>query len=97
MKHAARALLIGTAVALVFFGTSYASSALGLRSLSRLLYWQGWWLQSFLPCLSVGTASAPVCEGTPLSLVAFFAGIPFGVVLYSIVAFVLLAAQRKKA
>ena len=37
----------------------------------------------------------PMCEGTPLNLVVFFLGLPFGVVLYSLVAYAILLARGR--
>lgn len=95
MKRGTQALTIGTLVTLASFGASYAASAFGSLSPSRLLYWQGWWLQTFLPCLNLGTPEKPMCEGTPLNLVVFLLGLPFGVILYSLIAFAILSAKRQ--
>ena len=93
MKRGTQAFTIGTLVTFASFGASYAASACSLLWLSHLLYWQGWWLQTFLPCLNVGSPEKPMCEGTPLNLVVSFLGLPFGVVLYSLVAYAILWAR----
>ena len=97
MKYSIKVLAVGTIITLSTFGFSYVASELKLIKLSHILYWQGWWLQTFIPCLNIGTAENPACEGTPLNLVVFFLGIPFGIILYSLLAHGALFIWRRRA
>ncbi|HLF96747.1 MAG TPA: hypothetical protein VI457_06365 [Methylococcaceae bacterium] len=62
MKNGVKSLIAGTCVTASTFGLSYVASVLKLIWLSHILYWQGWWLQTFIPCLNIGTAENPICE-----------------------------------
>ena len=95
MKLGIKALAIGTLVTFSSFGASWAASTTSLLWFAHFLYWQGWWLQTFLPCLNVGSPANPICEGTPLNLVVFVLGLPFGVILYSLVAYVALSIRQR--
>jgi hypothetical protein len=97
MKNSINSLTIGTVITLSTFCFSYAASTSKFIGLSHVLYWQGWWLQTFIPCLNIGTAENPFCEGTPLNLVVFFLGIPFGIVLYSLLAFGVISIWNRRA
>jgi hypothetical protein len=97
MKLSTKSLAIGALAAFSSFAMSYAAHAFSLVGLSRVLYWQGWWLQqAFIPCLNIDTSERPLCEGSPLNLVVFFLGLPFGVVLYSLVALGALAIWGRR-
>jgi hypothetical protein len=96
MKISIKSLIIGTVVTFISLGFSYVASVFKLVELSHILYWQGWWLQTFLPCLNIGNLDDPGCEGTPLNFIVFILGIPFGIFLYSLVAFVLLSVWIRR-
>lgn len=57
---------------------------------SKIAYWQGWLLQSLVPAVNIGTLEHPFFEATPLHFLAFFAGLPVGVIIYTAIAYVLL-------
>ena len=95
MKFIKQSLAIGSVGTLGSFALSYAASSLGFGGAAHLLYWQGWWLQGFLACSNVGSPERPLCEGTPLNLVVFMLGLPFGIVLYTLVALVILVACKR--
>lgn len=97
MKNSVKSLIVGTFITVSTFGFSYVASVLKLIGLSHILYWQGWWLQTFIPCLNIGTAENPVCEGTPLNLVVFLLGIPFGIILYSLLAYGVISFWSRRA
>jgi hypothetical protein len=97
MKLTARSIAIGIFITLVLLGFSYIASAFGFTQIAHILYWQGWGLQFLVPCLNIGTVEKPFCEGSPLDVIAFFAGIPLGFVLYSVAAYFTLLARRHHA
>ena len=80
-----RAIAIGVGITLALFGLSYLAATTGHSQLSAVFYWQGWGLQVLVPAPNIGTSEQPLYEATPLHLVAFFAGLPLGVVIYSVV------------
>lgn len=80
------ALVIGVAVTLVLFGLGFMFSEDNL-DLSLALYWQAWLMQSAIPCAEMGTPPAPLCESVPVNAVVFWAGIPVGIVIYTLLAY----------
>ena len=96
MKIGIQSLAIGIFISIGSFVVSYGASAMKLTELSHILYWQGWWLQEFIPCLNIGSAESPICEGTSLNIIVFFLGIPFGIILYALLAFTVLSVWRRR-
>ena len=94
MKNIVGSVAWGSVATFAGMALSYAAHLLDLARLSRAFYWQGWWLQRFLACSNIGTPERPLCEGTPLNLVVFALGIPFGVVLYASIAYIVLSRCR---
>ena len=97
MKLIAQSIAVGIFITLVLFGLSYFANAFGFTQFSNVLYWQGWGLQSLVPCIEIGTVEKPFCEGSPLNVVAFFAGVPLGFVLYSVAVYIFLSARGHHA
>ena len=86
-----RVLTSGTlGILLTVFGFVAACAARG-TCLARVFYWQGYLLAHWLPAPNIGTADRPLYEATPIHVMAFFMGIPVGVVVYSVLAFAILA------
>ena len=96
-KLLTKSIAFGILATFAAFGASWTALEMGFTSLGNVLYWQGWWLQSFLPCLNAGTPERPMCEGTPVNPIVFYLGLPFGIVLYSLVALVLLLVKKRNA
>jgi hypothetical protein len=94
-KHALLALLAGTGITLVLLGSSWFAYDRGQTKVSRVLYWQGAALQTLAPHPNLGTAEDPIYEGTPVDAVFYFAGIPAGIFVYSLLAFVFLRYARR--
>lgn len=92
MKTSIAALLIGTAVALVLFGLGYAAAEAQALTLSYALYWQAWLLYQLLPCTDLN----PLCESRRAAMITFYAGIPVGIVLYSLAAYGVLSWLRRR-
>jgi hypothetical protein len=95
-KHALLALLAGTGITLVLFALSWFAYDRGQTGLSRVLYWQGAALQTLAPRVNVGgTAEHPIYEGTPVDAALYFAGIPLGICVYSLLALVFIRYARR--
>jgi hypothetical protein len=60
----------------------------GLTTATRFLDWPNGVLQSLVPCNPVGAPEKPLCEGSSLNLLAYFASWPVGATIYSIVAYI---------
>ena len=86
IKRFVLALVSSVAVTLGLFGLAFVCAG-SHEQLARILYWQGYSLQSLIPAPNIGTAEHPLYEGTPAHMVAFFAGIPVGVIIYFMVIF----------
>jgi hypothetical protein len=95
MKRALISAVIGIAVTALGLALAYVAYSSDEPDLACIFYWQGWLLQEITPSPNLGTPSHPVYEGTPLHVVAFFAGIPVGIVLYALAAFAVLSLIRK--
>lgn len=91
MKPLTTALLIGTAITLVLFGLGYFAAEAGAMNLSYGLYWQAWGLYQLLPCTDIN----PMCESQRAGMIVFYAGIPVGIVVYSLAAWAVLAWRRR--
>jgi hypothetical protein len=93
MKRENRNLLLAlvAAIAVTFglLGGAYVTSE-SHEAIARALYWQGYWLQSLVPAPNIGTAEHPLYEATPVHVVAFFAGIPLGILVYYLIALAVL-------
>lgn len=87
MKRSIKALLIGTAITLILFTLGYLAAANQAETLSYALYWQAWGLYQFLPCTYYAVVEGFLCENERAAMITFYAGIPVGIVVYSLVAF----------
>lgn len=96
MKTVLQSLVIGAFVTLGLFGFAYLAVLMGYTELSYFFYWQGSWLQGFVPCNEVGTALYQTCEITRGHVIAFYAGLPFGAVLYAVPAYVILLVLKRR-
>lgn len=96
MKIAGKSFVIGTLITLVLFGLGYLAVQQNQTDLSYILYWQGWCLGMLMPCNNVGTIYFPVCEQTVWHVLAFYAGIPLGILVYSALAYFGLALFRRR-
>lgn len=96
MKTVATALLIGTAATLVLFGLGYVAAQAEAMSLSYVFYWQAWLLYQLLPCAHFDFAEGFLCENQRAAMVTFYAGLPLGILLYSLAAWGALAWRRRR-
>jgi hypothetical protein len=83
------ASVASAAVTLGLFGGAYTASDSN-EHLSRVLYWQGYWLQSLVPAANIGSDEHPLYEANPMHMLAYFVGLPVGFMLYFLVALVTL-------
>ena len=63
--------------------------------IGRLFYWQGYLLQDLVAAPNLGTTDHPHYEATPVHLIAFIFGIPFGILVYSSLSYVVLSLVQK--
>lgn len=91
MKRSVKALLIGTAATLVLFGLGYLAAGRQAETLSYVLYWQAWAMYQLLPCTYYAFADGLLCENERAAMVTFYAGIPVGVLVYSLAAYAALS------
>ena len=90
-----RAALIGAGTTLLLFASAFALDAAGFERTARFMFWQNEMLQGLIPPLNIGTAQHPVYEGSPLNILAFFASVPLGFVIYSVAAYWALRIWRR--
>lgn len=96
MKTVLQALAIGTFVTLGLFGFGYLAMVAGNTELSYHFYWQGKLLEGLVPCHNIGHELYPVCKVTTMNIVAFYAGIPFGIAIYAIPAYAILVLLKRR-
>lgn len=99
MSRGRQLLLASVASCAVTFGLFGAGYHFALRSnerLARIFYWQGYWLQSLVPAVNLGTAEHPLLEANPMHVVAAYAGIPLGLVLYFLLALAVLRLASRR-
>lgn len=96
MKTPVAALLIGIAVTLLLFGLGFVAAEAQAATLSYVLYWQAWVLYQLLPCTYYEFARGFLCENEHAAMATFYAGIPVGIVLYSLAAYALLSWRRRR-
>jgi hypothetical protein len=98
MKTFLQALAIGCIVTFGLFGFAYLAVIMGYIELSYHFYWQGRWLQGFVPCDETVLLFHQTCQMTPRHVQAFYAGLPLGIALYAVPAYlVLLLLKRRHA
>jgi hypothetical protein len=61
------------------------AAALNVWILVVIFAWPSLFLNSLVPLNNIGTAADPVYEGSPINLIANFAGIPLAFITYSAV------------
>jgi len=85
MSRNNRNLLLAAVVSITLtaglFVCAYAASR-SHEGVARVLYWQGYLLPSLVPAVNIGTSEHPLYEASPVHVVAFFAGIPLGFIVY---------------
>ena len=86
MKTPTVSLAIGTAAALLLFGLGYLAAETNAMALSYLLYWQAWVLYQLVPCTYVSFLEDALCQSEKVSMIVFYAGIPVGIIVYSLAA-----------
>jgi hypothetical protein len=71
------------------------AAAAGSPLLSQALFWPNSLLQAPVPLQNIGTPEHPLYEGTPLNFLAYFAGYPFGLLVYGAIAYACLALRHR--
>ena len=94
MKTLLQALAIGTAITLALFGLGYVAAQQQAENLSYALYWQAYLLNKLMPCNAIWRGEF-LCQSMAAAKVAFFAGLPLGVLIYSSLAYCVLRLRRR--
>ncbi len=94
MNTLTKSLIAGTIITLVLFGCAYLAAERQFIGFSYLLYWQGWFLGMLVPCKTVVILGIEECEYTTLSVVAFYAGLPMGIAVYSFLIYIPLSIYK---
>jgi hypothetical protein len=89
------AISIGVALTALMESAGYFAYDFGAEGLARTLTWANTLLQHAVPCNNVGTVVEPLCEGTPLNLLAYFASFPVGLAAYSVLAYALVLRRAR--
>jgi hypothetical protein len=96
VKALIQALAIGTGITLALFGLGYVAAEQGEQGLSYALYWQAYVLYKLLPCSVSLSPGEFLCESMTAAKVTFFAGIPVGIVIYSLLGYLVLRARQRR-
>jgi hypothetical protein len=94
MRTVVKTSIFGIALTLLLLACTFAADSAGHPSLAQGMFWQNGLLQSAVPLNSIGAMQEPVYEGTPLNIMAFFASIPLGFIIYGVAAYVALRFLR---
>ena len=73
-----------TAITALAASVAYSS---GAEFLSRLLFWPNSLLQLAVPCNNIGTSAQPMCEGTPINILAYLVSFPLAMLVYSLLCY----------
>lgn len=95
MNLALKSLVAGTAITLVLFLLAWGAAEIGQIDLSYLLYWQGYILGILVPCKTTMVLGLTQCQVTTESVAAFYAGIPLGIFVYSLLVYIPWAIIRR--
>jgi len=95
MRKVLEAGIFGVALTLLLLACACAADSTGHPDLAGAIFWQNGLMQSAVPLNNIGAVQAPVYEGTPLNLVAFFASIPLGFIIYGVAAYAALRVLRR--
>jgi hypothetical protein len=95
MRNVVKASVCGVVITLMLLAGAFAADAFAHQDLARALFWQNSLLQQLAPPNNIGTLQKPIYEGTPLNLLAFLASIPFGFIIYGVIAYAALRVQRR--
>ena len=90
---------IGVALCAAMESAAYFAYDAGAEGLAHTLTWANTLLQHAVACNNIGTVAEPLCEGTPLNLLAYFASLPLSLAAYSLLAYGLVLrrfANRKR-
>jgi hypothetical protein len=96
LKTTLQAFAIGTAVTLALFGLGFAAVSAGAEVLSYGLYWQAYLLHTLMPCDYLWRGEF-LCQSMLAAKIAFYSGLPLGILLYSAIAYVILRLRRRAA
>ena len=90
-----KAALIGVVTTLLLFASALVAGEAGFIRTAKTLLWQNSLLQGLVPLINMGSAEKPFYEGSPLNILAFFASIPVGFVVYGVASYVVLRIQQR--
>ena len=88
-------LTVGVFLTLILTGLAFYLYRAGAHYLANILFWPNTLLQSLVPCYNISTRENPVCEGTPVNILAYGASFPLSITVYSSLAYVFI--RRRKA
>jgi hypothetical protein len=69
---------------------AYLAIQLGTSLPVMVILWPVWGLQAALPCFNMGTPERPLCEGTPIHIVAAALSLTLTIMFYAVLAYALL-------
>lgn len=90
-----KAALIGVATTLLLFASALVADEAGFVRTAQSLLWQNSLLQGLVPLINIGTIEKPFYEGSPLNILAFFASIPVGFIVYGVASYVVLRIRQR--
>lgn len=78
------------------YGAAIYLGLIGMGAAARMLAWPSLLLISWVPEIETGTPEVPFREFTPVHMLAGILGIPAGFLLYSAIAWIVIAALRAR-
>src|SRR5580693_2408104 len=95
MKRVIQSIGIGIVATFAMIGLAFVVDDAGYEDFAQYLNWPNLLLQNLAPPHNIGTADHHFLEGSPLNVLAFYASIPFGTLIYGCVAFVTFRLRRR--
>lgn len=89
-----KAVVIGALLMSVSTAGAYVANSAGAELATKLLSWPNTLLQNTIPCVDIGSAERPLCEGTPLNFVAYLVSLFLGATVYAAIAYFWLLRRR---
>jgi|SRR6185369_8819590 len=100
MRRSIPIIAAAVAIGVVATGALETASHLAYESgsdrLAHTLSWANTLLQNLVPCINIGTVWRPLCEGSPLNVLAYFASFPLSIAAYSVLAYAVIRSKLRR-
>ena len=96
-RHALLSVFCGIALTSITALAATVAADAQFEDISQVLFWPNSLLQIVAPCHNIGSPARPMCEGSPLNVLAYFVSLPLAVIVYSALSYWWLRARSALA